>query len=71
MVEKVARFYCGICKKTIALKLSEDFQAKFEKTADYWPYPLIYPHEGHWVVVYLDKQFAERGTHPINIVYED
>ena len=70
MPEKTVRFYCNLCKKTIPLKLSEDFQKKFKKTADYWPYPLLYPHNEHWVVVFLDQQFVERGVSPTKIKYE-
>ncbi len=71
MPDKTLRFHCDLCNKTIALKLSEEFQKKFKKSADYWPYPMIYEHEGHWAVVYLDQQFCERGVNPSKISYEE
>lgn len=71
MASKTLRFYCDICKKTISLKLSDDFQEKFKKTADYWPYPMVYRHEDHWAVVYLDQQFVERGVNPSKISFEE
>ena len=57
-----ARFYCGICRKTITLNLDDEFQAKIKNTADTWPYPLSVPHDGHWTFVYLDSEFRERGV---------
>lgn len=71
MATKTLRFNCDLCKKTIALKLTDEFQENFKREADYWPYPMVYPHEGHWTVVYLDQQFVERGVNPSKIIYKD
>jgi hypothetical protein len=65
------RFNCDLCKKTIALKLTEAFQTKFKSTADYWPYPMIYPHDGHWSIIFLDEQFKERGVSSSRMLYEE
>jgi len=70
MVDKTLRFHCDLCKKTLAVKLTAEFQENFKKKADYWPYPMIYKHADHWAVVYLDQQFKERGVNPSKIIYE-
>jgi len=56
------RFHCKICNKTIMMDFSEEFQAKFKALADRYPYPLVFPHEGHYAIIYLDSDFKERGT---------
>ena len=71
MATKTLRFNCELCKKTIALKLTDEFQEHFKKEADYWPYPMVYPHEGHWALIYLDKDFVERGVNSSKIVYKE
>ena len=65
------RFNCNLCKKTILLSLTEEFQAKFKATADKWPYPLVYPHNDHWAFVYLDGDFRERGVVVSNISFTE
>lgn len=71
MPEKTVRFYCHYCKKTLAVKLTESFQEEFKKTADKWPYPLIYPHNGHHAIIHLDEDFVERGITLTKIMYKE
>ncbi|WP_371802710.1 hypothetical protein [Candidatus Lokiarchaeum ossiferum] len=65
------RFYCDICKKTVSVALPEDFCNDFKKSADKWPYPLVYPHEGHYAIVYLDEDMKERGVNVSRMVYKE
>ena len=69
--EKYARFYCSLCKRTISLKISDKFQHNFADAAEFWPYPLIYPHEDHWAIIFLDKDFKERGVSVSRISFTD
>mgnify|MGYP000397816016 CR=1 FL=1 len=70
MPNKTIRFICEICNETIALSLDEAFQQKFTATADKIPYPLVYPHKGHFAIVFLDKDFVERGVTTSKMVFE-
>ena len=70
MPNKTIRFICNICETTIALTLDEAFQQKFTDTADKTPGPLVYPHKGHYAIVFLDKDFVERGVITSKIVFE-
>jgi hypothetical protein len=62
MPGKKVRFYCYYCKQTLSISLDEEFQNKFTKQADKWPYPLLVPHKDHFAVVFLDEDFVERGV---------
>jgi hypothetical protein len=64
-------FHCKYCNKTITLNFSEEAQAKFKDIADKWPYPLIYQHNDHWVVVYVDTNFQERGVIPTKFLLDE
>ena len=70
MPNKTIRFICEICKETIALTLDEAFQKKFTDNADKVPYPLVYPHTGHYAIVFLDNDFVERGVTTSKMVFE-
>lgn len=70
MATKKLRFNCYYCKKTITLDLDDAFQEKFRKNADYWPYPLIIPHEEHFAIVFLDEDFVERGVNVTRMIFE-
>ena len=71
MPKKILRFNCDLCKATISLDLDEEFQEKFTKAATHWPYPFLHPHNGHWIIVFLDKDFKERGKTPTQFSYEN
>ena len=70
MPNKTIRFICEICKETIALILDEAFQAKFTATADKVPYPVVYPHKGHYAIIFVDGDFVERGVTTSKLVFE-
>ena len=70
MSKKTVRYICNICKKTIALDFDDAFQKKFKATADKWPYPLVHPHEGHFAIIFIDKDFVERGVNTSKLVFE-
>ena len=70
MVAKKVRFYCYYCQKTITINLDDVFQAKFRETADYWPYPLVVPHENHFAIIFLDEDFVERGVSVTKLEYK-
>ena len=62
MPDKTIRFNCDICKATVTIVLDDDFQKDFKSKANKWPYPLIFPHKGHWAIVHLDDNLVERGV---------
>jgi len=65
------RFHCNICKKTISLEITDEFQANFKAVADRYPYPIVVHHAGHYAMVYLDESFKERGTVVSKIAIEE
>jgi len=71
MSEKSVRFYCDICKKTLTIKLSKEFQDKLKKNAHKWPYPLIFPHNKHWAVIFLDENMVERGVTTSKVEFKE
>ncbi len=62
-------FKCPQCKKILTIVFDEKFQKKFKAAADKWPYPLMYPHNKHWAMIYLDQDFRERGVTATDIAY--
>ena len=70
MPPKKLRFKCKICDKVVPITLTDEFKEEFTKNADRYPYPLIYPHAGHWAVIYLDEDFRERGIVVSNMMLE-
>jgi hypothetical protein len=71
MANKKLRFKCDICKKVLVVNFDDDFQANFKKEANKMPYPVIYPHEDHWAVIYLDGDYRERGIICSKILLKD
>ena len=65
------RFHCDYCKKTVAITLTEEYCEEFKKQADKWPYPLVYPHEGHWAIVFLDEDMKERGVNVSRMAFKE
>ncbi len=71
MTNQVVRFRCDYCKKVLAITLSDDFCKKFKQEADKWPYPLVYPHNNHWAIIFLDEEFKERGVTASRIGFKE
>ncbi len=42
--------------------LDEQFQKEFKEKAIYSPYPVVFPHDGHYAIIYLDHDFGDRGV---------
>ncbi len=62
---------CKKCEQSFQLTLDEEFQKKFKEKATYYPYPILFPHKGHWAVIYLDGDFQDRGTIISEIIYKE
>lgn len=56
------RFFCEYCKKTLLILINEELQKEAKKNVDKWPYPFVYHHAGHYSIIYLDKDWKERGV---------
>ncbi len=70
MPPKKIRFNCKYCGRIIVVEFPEEFQESFLAQADKWPYPLLYPHNGHWSIIYLDSDFRERGVVGTQLIYD-
>ncbi|MBD3350557.1 MAG: hypothetical protein GF364_03625 [Candidatus Lokiarchaeota archaeon] len=63
MPNKNVRFYDKISKKTVILPLPEKFKESVMAAAgDFFPYPVIISHDGHYTIIHLDPDFNDRGT---------
>jgi hypothetical protein len=71
MGQKILRFFCQYCNKTLALNFSDEFLKEFRHKADKWPYPLIYPHDNHFAIIYVDENIVERGVIVSRIDYKE
>ena len=45
------------------------FESKFKEKAKYSPYPILFPHDDHWAVIYLDHDFEDRGIVVSELTY--
>ena len=62
-IEPRVRWFCQECKKSLSFEITEEFKKKLTKIAgDFYPYPVIVAHNGHYTILHLDKQFQDRGS---------
>jgi len=61
-------FFDKIKNKKITIFFNEDLKRRLEECATSYPYPVIVQHDGHFSVVYLDKDGKERGTFDSNLL---
>ncbi len=54
---------CRVCNKILPVYLKKSF---IENSQDY-PVPLVYSHEGHAILIFIDKDFKIRGTELVNL----
>ena len=55
--------YCKTCKKSFHLFIKKN-EIETQKT---FPVPIVYSHEGHAIICFIDKNFALRGTKFVRI----
>lgn len=60
---KTIRVQCMICNKTLHLNIKKTMIEK----ADSFPVPVVYIHEGHSIVCYIDAKFSVRGVELVNV----
>ena len=53
---------CKICKQNLVLEFDDDFKKKFHSKATHYPYPVVFPHDKHWAILYLDHDLNDRGV---------
>jgi hypothetical protein len=70
MPPKKIRFNCKYCGEVIVAEFPDEFQEYVNSIADKWPYPFIYPHNGHYSIIYVDQEFHERGVVGTTILYD-
>lgn len=54
---------CRVCNKILPIYVKRSF---IENAEDY-PVPLVYSHEGHAILIFIDKDFKIRGTELVNL----
>ncbi|MFX1382499.1 MAG: hypothetical protein ACFFBP_08625, partial [Promethearchaeota archaeon] len=54
---------CKVCEKPLPLYVRKSLI----DTADSYPVPLVYTHQGHSIVCYIDKKFDVRGVELVHI----
>lgn len=62
LVKKI-NVHCRVCKKVLPIFVKKSFV----ESADSYPVPLVYSHEGHAVLCFIDKNFDVRGVELVNI----
>jgi hypothetical protein len=56
-------FYDKISKKNVSIVLNDELRDKiFEAAGNFFPYPIIISHDGHYTILHLDQDFKDRGT---------
>ena len=61
LIQKVD-VYCTVCKKTLPLFIKKSIM----KSATSFPVPIVYNHQGHAIVCYIDQNFIVRGVELVN-----
>ena len=61
LIQKVD-VYCIVCKKTLPLYIKKSIM----KSATSFPVPIVYNHQGHAIVCYIDQNFIVRGVELVN-----
>jgi hypothetical protein len=54
---------CRVCNKILPVYVKKSFI----KNAEDYPVPLVYSHEGHAILIFIDKDFKVRGTEHVNL----
>ena len=54
---------CRVCNKVLPLFVKKSFI----KNAESYPVPIVYNHEGHAILVFIDQNFDVRGVELVNI----
>lgn len=54
---------CRVCNKILPIYVKKSF---IDNAEDY-PVPLVYSHEGHAILIFIDKDFKIRGTELVNL----
>lgn len=56
-------FYDKISKKNVSFTLSDELKNKiFDAAGNFFPYPIILSHDGHYTILHMDQDFKDRGT---------
>ncbi len=58
-----ANVYCPVCKKTLIVYIKKSII----KNADYYPIPMVYTHQGHAILIYVDMNLDIRGVELVSI----
>ena len=61
LIQKVD-VYCTVCQKTLPLFIKKSIM----KSATSFPVPIVYNHQGHALVCYIDQNFIVRGVELVN-----
>jgi len=59
---KVVDVFCRVCRKTLLLHIKKTI---IEQATSY-PVPIVFIHEGHAIVCYIDQNFVVRGVEFVN-----
>ncbi len=62
LVKKVDVF-CRVCKVVLPLYIKKSIM----RSSTSFPVPIVYTHQGHAIVCYIDKEFIVRGVELVNI----
>ncbi|MFW9941524.1 MAG: hypothetical protein ACFFFT_10830 [Candidatus Thorarchaeota archaeon] len=54
---------CRVCKKVLVLFVKKSMI----ENADSYPVPIVYVHEGHAILCFIDQDFHHRGVELVNI----
>ena len=60
---KVINIPCPACNKTLPLIIKNSFI----KNAESYPVPIVYTHNGHAVLAFIDMNFNVRGVELVNM----
>jgi len=61
-VGKTVTTFCRVCKKNLPIFIKKSMIDE----ADSFPVPIVYHHEGHATLCYIDKNFEVRGVELVN-----
>lgn len=62
LVKKI-QVECRVCRKVLPLFVKKSFI----KNAESYPVPIVYVHEGHAILCFIDQNFQHRGVELVNI----
>jgi len=60
---KQIRAFCRVCNKTLKVFIKKSMIDH----ADSYPVPIVYNHEGHAILCYIDKNYEVRGVELVNM----